>query len=169
MFSVGSNVIYGSNGVCRIEQIRSECFSGEKKEYYILTPVDDPKTIIYVPTDAGALTAQMYRLLTREELCSLMSRQSEGELLEWINDPRERKEMFRHILQGGDRAQLLRMLRTIDERRLRQAEQGRKLYAADEEAFDRAQRRLHGEIAAVMHLRPEEVRAFVQSCWQADG
>ena len=169
MFSVGSNVIYGSNGVCRIEQIRSESFSGEEKEYYILTPIDDPKTVIYVPTDSPALTEQMRCLLSKEEMNSLLCRETDGELLEWVNDPRSRKELFRDILYSGDRVQLLRMLRTIHARRQQQAEQGRKLYAADEEAFARGEKLLHSEIAAVMQIHPEEVRTFIRSRWRAEG
>ena len=169
MFTVGSDVMYGSNGVCRIEEIRSESFSGEAKDYYILSPADDPKTVIYVPTDAPTLTAQMRRLLSQEEVQSLIRQGCDDELLEWINDPRSRSEMFRGILQSGDRRLLLRMLRTIHARREQQSEIGRKLYAADEQAFARAERLLHGEIAAVMRIHPDEVQSFIHSQLRAES
>ena len=39
MFEIGQYIIYGSTGVCEIEDIRDERISGEKKSYYILKPV----------------------------------------------------------------------------------------------------------------------------------
>ncbi len=169
MFAIGNYVVYGSNGVCRIEEIRRENFSGEDKDYYILTPTDDPKMVIYVPTDAPALTGQMRQLLSPEELTSLIRQSGTDDTLEWINDPRGRNEMFRQILQSGDRRLLFRMLRTIHQRREYQATQGRKLYAADELAFQRGEKLLHGEIAAILKIHPDEVQEYIRSQLPAEG
>ena len=37
MFSIGDIFIYGSNGVCRITDIKEEKFGSEIKTYYILS------------------------------------------------------------------------------------------------------------------------------------
>ena len=169
MFEIGSCVVYGSNGVCRIEEIRSESFSGQAKDYYILSPLDDPKMVIYVPTDAPALTEQMRELLSVEQLHTLIHQGTKDELLEWISDPRRRSDMFRSILQSGDRRLLWRMLRTIHLRREEQAQLGRKLYAADEMAFARGEKLLHGEIAAVLRIHPDQVQSYIQSQLRENG
>ena len=169
MFAIGSYVLYGSNGVCKVEEIRQESFCGEDKEYYILTPVDDPKMVIYVPTDAPTLIEQMRRLLSADELSVLIREAGTDDTLEWINDPRGRNEMFRGILQSGDRRLLMRMLRTIHERREYQVSQGRKLYAADELAFERGERLLHGEIATILKIHPDQVQEYIRSQLPAEG
>lgn len=169
MFSIGSYVVYGSQGVCRITEIRREDFSGTAKDYYILTPTDDPKMVIYVPTDADALTAQMRQLLSPDELSALIRNGAAAEPMEWINDPRARNELFRRILQSGDRLRLFCLLRTIHERREQQTALGKKLYAADEAIFQRAEKLLHGEIAVILNIHPAEVQEYIGRQLRAQG
>ena len=169
MFEVDTYVLYGSQGVCRIDDVRSEDFSGQAKEYYILVPADDPKMVIYVPTDAAALTGQMRPLLSPEELNTMIRQGCTDDTLEWIADPRARNEMFKSILSSGDRRLTFRMLRTIHERREAQLAEGRKLYAADELAFERAEKLLHGEIAAILQIGLNEVQNYIRSLLPAEG
>ena len=169
MFEIGAFVLYGSQGVCRVSDIRKEDFSGEAKQYYILTPADDEKMVIYVPTDAAALTGQMRPLLAPDELRQLIVEGSREDALEWISDPRSRSESFKSILSGGDRRLLLRMLRTLHEQQEKQQANGKKLYAADEQAYERAQRLLRGEIAVSMKLDPAEVQEYIRSLLPAEG
>lgn len=169
MFSIGSYVVYASQGVCRIEEIRREDFSGTAKDYYILIPLDDPKMVVYVPTDAQALTAQMRPLLSPDELSELLRRGAAADTQEWISDPRSRNEHFRAILQSGDRLRLFCMLRSIHERREQQLAIGKKLYAADEMICQRAEKLLHGEIATILNIHPDEVHSYIQSQLRAES
>lgn len=169
MFEIDSYVIYGMQGACRICEKRRENFTGEEKDYYILSPVDDPKMVIYVPVDSQALTSQMRPLMSREEIDRLISEACVAGTLDWINDPRSRNEHFRTILQSGDRYNLFRLLRTIHLRRAEQEAQGRKLYAADELVYEKAERLLHGEIALILRIRPEEVRDYIRARLPAEG
>ena len=101
MFAVGEYVVYGTQGVCSIERICREDFSGEMKDYYVLAPADDPKMQIYVPMDAPALTEKMRALLSAEELMSTLRMGMQEGVLEWVNDQRGRTEQYRRILQEG--------------------------------------------------------------------
>ena len=161
MMKIGTYVVYGSQGVCRIEDIRRENLTGEQKDYYILSPADDPKMTVYVPVDSATLTGQMRSLLSEAELEALIRDGSRDGVLEWINDPRQRNEMFKSILNSGDRRMLFRLLRTIHERREAQAAVGRKLYAADELVFERAAKLLHGESATILHISASEVSDYI--------
>lgn len=163
MFEMGSYVVYGSQGVCRVEDIRREDFSGTAKDYYILTPTDDTKMVIYVPTDAPSLTEKMRPLLSGDELQSLIRDGGREDMLEWINDPRQRNEYFKSILASGDRRLLFRLLRTIYDRREQQRACGRKLYAADELIAQQAEKLLHGEISTVLQIAPDEVGDYIAS------
>ena len=169
MFELDSYVIYGMQGACRICEKRRENLTGEEKDYYILSPVDDPKMVIYVPLDSQALTAQMRPLMSPGEVDRLISEACVAGTLEWINDPRSRSEHFRNILQSGDRHSLFRLLRTIHLRREEQEAIGRKLYAADEMAYQKAERLLHGEIALILRIHPEEVRDYIRARLPAEG
>lgn len=169
MYDIGSYVMYGNQGVCQILELRREDFSGEWKDYYILSPLDDAKMTIYVPMDAEALLARMRPLLSREEVAILIREGCAAEPMEWIHDARGRSELFRQILQSGNQHRLMVMLRTIYQRREEQMALGKKLYSADETAFEKAEKLLHGEIAAVLNIQPDQVQDYIQSQLSAEG
>ena len=162
MFDVGDYVVYGSNGVCSIREVRQEDFLGEKKPYYILSPVDEIGLTIYVPVDVPELVSQMRPLLTLQEVGALIDSIPTLNDGDWIVDNRARAEQFSQILKAGDRAAMLEMLRTIYRRREKQAAIGKKLYLSDEHAFEKAERLLYGEFAVVLQIRPEEVTEYIR-------
>ena len=46
-YEIGSYVIYRAEGICDIIDIRRESFAGgEKAEYYILSPRNDPNSLL---------------------------------------------------------------------------------------------------------------------------
>ena len=63
MFSVNDYVVYGSEGVCRIEDIGRKDITGldREKEYYTLVPVYKSGRI-YTPTDSSII---MRRVITK--------------------------------------------------------------------------------------------------------
>ena len=72
MYKVNDVVVYASYGVCEISAIEERDFSGENVEYYVLRPVGDSRNTFYVPTAKSALTEQMRRVYTREEVEGLI-------------------------------------------------------------------------------------------------
>ena len=54
MLSIHDAILYGNYGVCRIVDIRRENFCKQNTLYYVLTPIDDPHSIIYCPVETGA-------------------------------------------------------------------------------------------------------------------
>ena len=56
MFNVNDTIMYGSQGVCRILDIREESFSGAPKLYYVLEPVYDSNSTIYFSVDSDKIS-----------------------------------------------------------------------------------------------------------------
>ena len=73
MFAVGSFVVYRAEGVCRISDIKAESFGviGSKENYYILTPLNDEKSTVFVPVANETLVGMMRPLLSAEEITAL--------------------------------------------------------------------------------------------------
>lgn len=157
MFEIGTYISYRSEGVCVISDIREECFGalGKSEEYYILAPLKDMNSILYVPVNNELLTSKMQRLLSADELCSLCD-ELRGERMEWITDSRARNGVLREILAAGDRRELIVLVNTIVERIERSAEIGRKITAGDENTLKRAKRMLLDEFSATTDLESEE-------------
>lgn len=51
MLETNTFVVYGANGICRVDGIREEAFNGKKQEYFVLKPINSEGATIYVPTD----------------------------------------------------------------------------------------------------------------------
>lgn len=68
VFQINDVIIYGSQGVCEIAAIEKKSISGEKRAYFVLRPIGDRGTTIYVPTDNALVLKKMRRLLTVNEI-----------------------------------------------------------------------------------------------------
>ena len=154
MFEIGRFVCYRAEGVCQITDVREEAFGGsEKKPYYVLTPVGDVKSTVYVPCDSEVLTSRMRPLLSAEEICALVE-DTRGERMEWIPESRLRNTKFRDILAEGDRRELLVLLFTL----MAHAETvgAKKNSTVDENAARRARKLLLEEFSVTTDLETEE-------------
>ena len=94
MFEKGETVVYGASGICVVEDIREESFGdlkGEVKEYYILRPLKESSSTLFVPVDNKKLTDKIKRVLTENELDLLLEKARDCEN-DWIDNERERSE-----------------------------------------------------------------------------
>ena len=157
MFKVGAYVSYRAEGVCVIKDIRNESFGalGKSEEFYILSPLKDLNSILYVPVNNEVLTSKMHPLLTADEICALAD-ELRDEKLEWIIDSRARNGALREILATGDRRELIVLVNTITDRIERSAEIGRKVTAGDETTLKRAKKMLLDEFATTTDLKNDE-------------
>lgn len=160
MLNVGETLIYGSSGVCRVEDICvRDCGSG-KREYYVLQPVYDTRSTVYVPTDSEKLISHAKALLTRQEIYDMIDDMPEDSF-EWIVNDKERGETFRNILEEGSRKDVVKLIRTLYLRKKELSERGKKLRSSDESIMQRAERLLYGEFAWVLGINPSEVTGFI--------
>ena len=108
MYSINDTVLYGANGVCRIADICQKEFSGVIKDYYILTPLNNETMTIFVPINNKLLTDKIKRVLSKKEICDLITTVS-LKPINWVIDDNERKEHYRTILSSGNRLEILNM------------------------------------------------------------
>jgi len=160
MLSVGETLVYGSSGVCRVDDICVRECGNSKREYYVLQPVYDDRSTVYVPTDSEKLISHVKPLLSREEVEEMIASMPE-EGFEWIANDKERAETFRVLLEEGTRNDLVKLLRTLYLHKSELAERGKKLRSSDEAIMQRAQRLLYGELAWVLGIKPSEVSDFI--------
>ena len=159
MFEIGSYVSYRAEGVCVICDIREERFGalGDAAKYYILSPVGDEKSTVFVPMENEELLSLMRPLLSAEEILSLVS-ELRDERLEWIEESRLRNLKFREILSLGDRKQLIVLVNTVAEHNELVLSLGKKVGSTDENALYRAKAMLFEEFSMTTDLRlPEEI------------
>ena len=126
-----------------------------EKEYYILTPLSDEKSTVFVPVDNEELVGMMRPLLSAEEIREL-AEQLRGETLEWIPNSRARSAYYRELLAGGDRKDLIRLVNTLISHG-EEAAANRKKTSSTEEYFLRtAVKMLYREFSVTAALGAEE-------------
>ncbi len=159
MFEIGSYVVYRAEGVCKVSDIRNESFGaiGKEEQYYILTPIYDGRSTVFVPLANEKLVGFMRELLSAEEICAMVE-EIRGERLEWAADSRARNAAYREILSLGDRRQLCVLANTVTEKLEQAAAQGRKAGTTDIGALQKAIRMLYEEFLATTDISsPEEI------------
>ena len=144
-------MIYRAEGVCSVSDIREESFGtiGGKEKYYILSPVNDEKSTLFVPLNNERLCGMMRKLLSAEDICALC-KELYDERLDWIPENRARNAAFRDILAIGDRRELIVLVNTVCER----MESG-KITGTDENTLRRATKMLYDEFKVTSDIASE--------------
>ena len=166
VFRKGDTVIYGANGVCEIDEITTQSFCGEDREYYVLRSVYCAGETVFVPTDNAALTGKMYPALTRDEIDGLLNGLP-ADAPAWIESDEERKVRFAEILTSGDRKALIGMVRALHDHKIQQEKRGKKLHLADERCYREGEKLLHEEFAHVLQIPPDQVADYIRERLEA--
>lgn len=157
MFSIGSYVIYRAEGVCVISDIREESFGaiGEKNKYYILSPLSDDRSTVFVPVDNEKLCSMIRRLLSADEIMELSASLRE-ERIEWIPDSRGRNLRYKEILSLGDRRDIIVLANSILAIMKEGKASDKRLTGTDENALRRSKKMLFEEFRTTTDIASEE-------------
>lgn len=161
MFSVGEYIVYGVEGVCRVEEAGKLKVAGldKNRAYYRLRPYYHDGTI-YTPVDGKAV---MRPVLTREELERLLPRLPELELLGDVPpDSRAAGEYYRAILSGHDCVALLRLCKTLHAKQNSQTASHRGVNSTELRSWRMAEEMLYGEFGFALGLPPAQVRNYLR-------
>lgn len=161
MYQVGQQVIYGIHGVCRITALETKNVGKEKKEYYVLEPVEQPGAVFYVPTGNQAAVAKMRTILSRDEFEELLRSQKDRESA-WIADENQRKQRYRELISQNDRGELLGMVSALYVHKRQQQESGRKFHLSDENFLRDATKLLSAEFSLVLGIPQSEVAEYMK-------
>lgn len=162
MYKIGDNVVYGSNGVMTVVDMRDEAFGNISRTYYVLkAPCENSDSLTFVPRDNEKLVSAMRPLLMREEIESLILSSDEIPLLDFIEDNRQRAESFKRIIEEGDRTKLISLIKSVLATGARRNAEGKKNYLADEAAMRKAEHVLYSEMAVVFGVAEESVPELI--------
>lgn len=162
MLAVGEVVVYGVQGVCRVAELVTRKFDRETKEYYLLRPVFDTRSVIYVPVDKQELLDQMRPPLTKEEVNELIG-SLEKNSSEWIADDDDRRDYCADVIRSGDRGALMRLIDMLYSRNEELKGQKKHFHIADERSLKRAEKLLHDEFAYVLGMLPDQIPEYIRA------
>lgn len=151
MFQVNDVITYGAQGVCQIAGIEQKIVGGKEKNYFVLKPVADKASTIFVPTDNELVLKKMRRLLTKDEIHKLIDVMPEDNA-PWVANENARKEQYRSILAAGNHLELIKMIKAIDTYKKEREAEGKRLHMSDERFFKDAEQMLYSEFRYVLDL-----------------
>ena len=162
MFSVNEKIHYGGSGVCVIQEITTMRFGRSRERYYVLKPVYQNASVIYVPVENQQLVAKMRPVLSREEVDRLIDEMPDIPTA-WEEDPQARKTGFDALLRSNQCRDLIILIKTLHAHKERRQADGKTLHVADETFLREAQRLLYDEFAGALELQPAQVQAYIES------
>ncbi len=160
MFSVNEKIHYGGSGVCIIQEIATMRFGRTRERYYVLKPVYQNSSLIYVPVDNEALVSKMRPVLTRQEVDDLIDEMPSVETA-WEEDSQQRKLNFDALLRSNQCRDLVVLIKTLQEHKVVRAKLGKTLHVSDETYLREAQRLLFDEFAGPLGLMPAQVNGYI--------
>ncbi len=160
MYSVNERIHYGGSGVCVIQEIAVMRFGRTRERYYVLKPVYQNSSVIYVPVDNPQLVSKMRPVLSRQEVDALIEGMSQIPTA-WEEDPQLRKANFDALLRSHDCRSLIVIIKTLQAQRERRQAEGKSLHVSDDNYLREAQRLLYDEFAGALDIQPTQVHQYI--------
>lgn len=161
MFELNDVVLYGTQGVCKVEEICDKKIGGIIIQYYVLRPVSGTNITCYVPVKNEKLVAKMRPVLSRDQVENIIDSTSDIDTI-WIPDDNARKAAYQQIIYDGDRTQLVALMKTLYIHQHNQVEQGKRLHFADEQLFKEAQKLICDEFGFALNISPQQVVDYIK-------
>ena len=161
MFAAGELVVYGGEGVCRVEKIGPASVPGADKAklYYTLLPLHRTGQVL-TPVDTKVL---MRPILTGEEARALIETLAHLEPDPGpAGNPRLLKEHYQSVVASYDCTAMIRLSRAVACKQKCALERGKKPSQLDERYLKRAEDQLYGELGAALKIDRSEVAAYIR-------
>lgn len=160
MFHVGDLIVYGSEGVCRVDAIGvPEIFdSNQDKQYYTLSPLYRQGTV-YTPVDTKVF---MRPVISKQEAIDLIK--SIPEIDDRVIENRNIRilsEKYQETMKSHNCEDLLRIVKSVHHKKRLMDKKGKKLGQVDEKYYKKAVDLLHGEFAVVLDIPKEDVGNYI--------
>ena len=160
MFKIGTYVVYGNTGVCRIEDITTLDMPGanSERQYYVMSPVRNQGRKDYLPVDNTKVVLR--EVITKDEALALIDMIPDIEALTVEND-KLREERYKETSRKSDCKSWISIIKTICARKQERIAMGKKVTTTDERYYRMAAEQLYGELAFALEKDVDEVEQAV--------
>ena len=162
IFTKDEHVIYASNGICTVEDVKQMSFiKGEpEKTYYILRPQNDKNSTIYIPQDNQLLISKMRAPISAAEIEKAAK---STEACEWIEDRKQRSLYYRELFTAPHPVELLSALKAILKKHAELTEAGKKACAIDRDTYENALIHIKNEFTFVLGDDAQKADEYIKT------
>lgn len=163
MFSVGELVVYGGEGVCRVERIGPSTLScaDRNREYYTLRPIFHTGEVT-TPVDTRVLMRPVMTMQEAESFLAALPQldaDAPGEL-----NQRTAREHYQAVVSSFDCCRMAALLKMLYTKRDAARRSGKKVSQLDERYGKRAEDHLYEELAAALGIEKAAVCGRIRLC-----
>lgn len=158
MFRINDYLVYGSNGVCKVENIEKMSLRNQELEYYILSPVYNNKMTIKIPVNNTNLSIR--ELMSKSEVMNLIEYIAKNETVE-IEDFRKKNQEYKAMIRNGNAEEIIRVINSIKLEEDEKASLGKKINKTEEDILLIARKQLYQEMAIVLGINVDEVEDYI--------
>lgn len=163
MYQIGDLIHYGSTGICRVIDIKTQNLPGVKKDqlFYVLKPLYQECTI--------SLPVDNQKVFTRP----IISRDEANRIIDTIPTIkaeayhsrvlRDLSEHYEAAFASHSCEALVELTMSIYAKKKYMEQQKRKFGAVDERFMKRAEEMLFGELAAALEINKESVQEYISN------
>ena len=161
MFEKGEYVVYGTKGVCQVEDITHVDMPGADKErlYYVLCPVHNTSGKIFSPIDNQKIV--MRKVISEDEAKELIAEIPSIEEL-WISNEKEREAKYKEAVLSCDYKDWVGVMQTLYIRKQRRIAQGKKVTALDEKYLHLVENELYDELSIALHIPANQMERHIK-------
>ena len=162
VFQIGDYVVCSNKGVCAIENVTTLNISGvdKEKKYYILKPLYTSGSTVYVPVDSQK-EPLLRKVIDRGEAEKLIESISEIPILVIPND-KMTEQVYKDCMKPIDCTELVRLIKTINLRKQKRIQAGKKVTAVDAKYIHLAEDNLYGELAVALDMTREQAKSHIE-------
>lgn len=158
MYQKGDYIVYGTKGVCLIEEVTmidwaEDCISS-KKLCYKLAPRFIKGSTIYAPVENEKTVIRS--VMSGEEAELVLYSAGQLETLK-VSNEKERENSYREALLSGNSMEWSRIVKTLYLRKLERMKTGKRMTCIDERYFHVAENILFGEMSLPLHRSIKEI------------
>ncbi len=159
MFRVGQQVIYGGNGVCRIEEIalRENALSGDVVQVYVIRLSSGLTS--YIPVDSNVF---MRALITAEEVRNVIGEFSSLETRAFAStNSKALADQYRAVIARHDVREMLCLYKSLQQKIELARTTGKKPGAMDERFASAALEQVIKEFSIVLECSSDEILSML--------
>lgn len=162
MFDKGDYIVYGTTGICIIEDITTMDLPGIPRDrlYYVMEPYHQAGNRIFTPVDNPKMTLR--RIMTKAEVLALIDEIPDIEQI-GIVEEKLREQKYKEYIRSCECRNWICIMKTLYHRKQERVRQGKKVTATDERYFKIAEDNLYTEFSISLDMPKQEIEAYIES------
>lgn len=159
MYSIGEKVFYGVHGVCIIEDIQEQNFTGQNRSYYTLRSYQNESLQLYHPVECeNSKLEPVISAETAREILEVFKKPAS----EWQDRPTSRNYQYREAINSSDHFEIAQMVNTMLRKKFELVRAEKKMPSQDMQNLLKVSPILYEELALSLGTTAEKIAKQIE-------